>query len=146
MSQFERPNIAQMQGYTSGEQPQDGRSIKLNTNENPYPPSPEVAAAIQAFAAEQLRVYPQPDAKVLRQAIADHHEVCIDSVVVTHAGDEALRLAVTTFVASGGVVASTEPTYSLYPVLAQIQDAQMFTRDLAADWSLPDDLWLNSTP
>ena len=134
MSQFERPNISQMQGYTSGEQPQDGRSIKLNTNENPYPPSPEVAAAIQNFATEQLRVYPQTDAKVLRQAIADHHGVGIDSVVVTHAGDEALRLAVTTFVASGGVVASTEPTYSLYPVLAQIQDAQMFTRDLAADW------------
>ena len=139
MSQFERPNIAQMQGYTSGEQPQDGRSIKLNTNENPYPPSPEVSAAIKTFATEQLRVYPQPDAKLLRQAIADHHGVGIDSVVVTHAGDEALRLAVTTFVASGGVVASTEPTYSLYPVLAQIQDAQMFTRELAADWSLPDD-------
>ena len=75
MSQFERRNIAQMQGYTSGEQPQDGLSIKLNTNENPYPPSPKVAAAIRAFATEQLRVYPQPDAKVLRQAIADHHGV-----------------------------------------------------------------------
>ncbi|MBL6708220.1 MAG: histidinol-phosphatase, partial [Pseudomonadales bacterium] len=54
MSQFERPNIAKMQGYTSGEQPQDGRTIKLNTNENPYPPSPQVAAALQAFASDQL--------------------------------------------------------------------------------------------
>ena len=60
-------------------------------------------------------------------------------MVVTHAGDEALRLAVTTFVAPGGVVASTEPTYSLYPVLAQIQDARMFTLDLDDDWSLPND-------
>ena len=139
MSQFERPNIAKMQGYTSGEQPQDGRSIKLNTNENPYPPSPRVAAALKAFASDQLRVYPQADARALRQAIADHHEISIDNVVITHAGDEALRLAVTTFVAPGGVLASTEPTYSLYPVLAQIQDARMFTLDLEDDWSLPND-------
>ena len=143
MSQFERPNIAKMQGYSSGEQPQDGRSIKLNTNENPYPPSPHVAAALKAFASDQLRVYPQPDARALRQAIADHHEISVDSVVITHAGDEALRLAVTTFVAPGGVVASTEPTYSLYPVLAQIQDARMFTLDLHDDWSLPNDFASN---
>jgi histidinol-phosphate aminotransferase len=71
VSQYERPNIAQMQGYASGEQPEDGRSIKLNTNENPYPPSPRVAAALASFATEQLRIYPQPDARLLRQAIAD---------------------------------------------------------------------------
>jgi histidinol-phosphate aminotransferase len=139
VSRFERPNIAQMQGYTSGEQPQDGRSIKLNTNENPYPPSPAVAEALATFASEQLRIYPQPDARALRQAIAEHHGVSIDCVVVTHAGDEALRLAVTTFVPPGGVVASTEPTYSLYPVLTQIQGARMVSQDLAADWSLPAD-------
>lgn len=139
MSRFERPNIAKMQGYTSGEQPQDGRSIKLNTNENPYPPSPAVAAALAAFASEQLRIYPQPDARALRQAIAEHHGVSIDCVVITHAGDEALRLAVTTFVPPDGVVASTEPTYSLYPVLTQIQGARMVSQDLAADWSLPAD-------
>ena len=139
MSQYQRPNIAQMQGYTSGEQPQDGLSIKLNTNENPYPPSPNVAKTLASFATDQLRIYPQPDARALRQAIADHHQVSIDCVVVTHAGDEALRLAVTTFVEPDGVVASTEPTYSLYPVLAQIQGARMFTEDLAEDFSLPSD-------
>lgn len=139
MSRYERPNIARMQGYAAGEQPQDDSSIKLNTNENPYPPSPKVAEALVAFATEQLRIYPQPDARTLRQAIADHHNLEIDHVVVTHAGDEALRLAVTTFVSPDGVVASTEPTYSLYPVLAQIQGAQMFTQELAEDWSLPAD-------
>ena len=139
MSQYERPNIAQMHGYTSGEQPEDGRSIKLNTNENPYPPSPRVAAALASFATEQLRIYPQPDARRLRQAIAELHHVSVDSVVITHAGDEALRLAITTFVPPEGVVASTEPTYSLYPVLAQIQGAGMFTLALSADWSLPGD-------
>ena len=139
MSQYERPNIAQMQGYTSGEQPEDGHSIKLNTNENPYPPSPRVAAALASFATEQLRIYPQHDARLLRHAIAEHHNVSVDSVVITHAGDEALRLAITTFVPPNGVVASTEPTYSLYPVLAQIQGASMFTQGLSADWSLPND-------
>jgi histidinol-phosphate aminotransferase len=128
-----------MQGYASGEQPEDGRSIKLNTNENPYPPSPRVAAALASFATEQLRIYPQPDARLLRQAIAEHHNISIESVVITHAGDEALRLAITTFVPPDGVVASTEPTYSLYPVLAQIQGASMFTQALSADWSLPSD-------
>ena len=139
MSQYERPNIAKMQGYASGEQPEDGRSIKLNTNENPYPPSPRVAAALASFATEHLRIYPQPDARLLRQAIAEHHHVSVDSVVITHAGDEALRLAITTFVPPDGVVASTEPTYSLYPVLAQIQGASMFSEALSADWSLPQD-------
>ena len=52
MSQYERPNIAAMQGYAFGEQPQDGRSIKLNTNENPYPPSPKVAQALTDFATD----------------------------------------------------------------------------------------------
>lgn len=138
MSQYERPNIAAMQGYASGEQPQDQRSIKLNTNENPYPPSPRVAQALADFATDQLRIYPQPEAAALRQAIAQHHGLDVDNVVITHAGDEALRLAVTTFVSPDGVVASTEPTYSLYPVLAQIQGAQMFTQDLQSDWSLPE--------
>lgn len=137
MSQYERPNIAAMQGYASGEQPEDGRSIKLNTNENPYPPSPKVTQALADFATDRLRTYPQPDARVLRQAIAKHHGLAVDNVVVTHAGDEALRLAVTTFVSPNGVVASTEPTYSLYPVLTRIQGAQMFTQALEEDWSLP---------
>ena len=139
MSQYERPNIAAMQGYAFGEQPQDGRSIKLNTNENPYPPSPKVAQALTDFATEQLRIYPQPDARALRQAVAEHHGLAVDNVVITHAGDEALRLAVTTFVSPDGMVASTEPTYSLYPVLTQIQGAEMFSHALEADWSLPAD-------
>ena len=103
------------------------------------PASPKVAAACPRLLLEQLRIYPQPDARRLRQAIAEHHNVSMDSVVVTHAGDEALRLAITTFVPPNGVVASTEPTYSLYPVLAQIQGASMFTQGLSADWSLPND-------
>jgi histidinol-phosphate aminotransferase len=139
MSTYQRPNIQRMQGYSWGEQPKDGQAIKLNTNENPYPPSPTVAAALSNFAITDLRTYPQPTADALRQRIAQLHGLSKNQVVVTHAGDEALRLAVTTYVSPGGTFASTNPSYSLYPVLAQIQDAQTFNIDLETDWSIPAD-------
>ena len=93
MSQFERPNIAAMQGYSSGEQPQEKTTIKLNTNENPFPASAKVQAALMDFATADLRVYPHPTADKLRDAIATHHGLTRDHIMLTHAGDEALRLA-----------------------------------------------------
>ena len=98
MSTYQRPNIQRMQGYSWGEQPKDGQAIKLNTNENPYPPSPHVAAALNDFATTELRTYPQPTADALRERIAHLHGLSRNQVVITHAGDEALRLAVTTYV------------------------------------------------
>ncbi len=139
MSRHERPNIARMQGYTWGEQPEDVQTIKLNTNENPYPPSPEVQRALAGIDVSRLRTYPQPTADLLRQAIAQTHGVSIDNVVVTHAGDEALRLAITTFVEPGQSFGMANPSYSLYPVLAAIHDARMVSVDLQADWSWPED-------
>lgn len=139
MSKFQRPNIQRMQGYSWGEQPLDVQTIKLNTNENPYPPSPAVTDALSAFAADSLRTYPQPTADALREQIAELHGLSKNQVVVTHAGDEALRLAVTAYVSPGGTFAGTDPSYSLYPVLAQIQDAQTFNIDLEANWSIPTD-------
>ncbi len=137
MSQFERPNIAAMQGYSSGEQPLEKNTIKLNTNENPFPASAKVQATLMDFATADLRVYPQPTADKLRDAIASHHGLTRDHVMVTHAGDEALRLAITTFVEPGGTLGTTDPSYSLYPVLSQIQAAKMHTIALADDWSIP---------
>ena len=139
MSTYQRPNIQRMQGYSWGEQPKDGQAIKLNTNENPYPPSPHVAAALNDFATTELRTYPHPTADALRERIANLHGLSRNQVVVTHAGDEALRLAVTTYVSPGGTFASTNPSYSLYPVLAQIQDAQPFNVDLESNWTIPAD-------
>ena len=66
MSKYQRPNIRRMDGYSWGEQPQDRQTIKLNTNENPYPPSPAVANALSNFTAAELRTYPQPTADILR--------------------------------------------------------------------------------
>lgn len=139
MSQFERPNIKAMQGYSWGEQPEDDTTTKLNTNENPYPPSPAVQAALSAIDINKLRTYPQPTADPLRDAIALRHGVRRENIVVTNGGDEALRLAITTFVDPGAAFAMAAPSYSLYRVLADIHDATVVEVALNEDWTLPFD-------
>lgn len=139
MSQFERPNISAMQGYVWGEQPEDDSTTKLNTNENPYPPSPAVQAALNAIDINKLRTYPQPTADPLRDAIAQRHGIRRENVVVTNGGDEALRLAITTFVDPGAGFAMATPSYSLYNVLANIHDAKVVEVALHEDWTLPID-------
>lgn len=138
MSRYERPNIRAMHGYTWGEQPEDDRTIKLNTNENPYPVSPAVQAALRSIDVATLRTYPQPTADRLRDAIAEHHTVSRNNVIVTNGGDEALRLAMTTFVEPGSSFGMAEPSYSLYPVLAAIHDAGVIEVPLQHDWSMPE--------
>ncbi|MEM7100722.1 MAG: histidinol-phosphate transaminase [Pseudomonadota bacterium] len=140
MSQYERPNIKAMQGYTWGEQPDDDRTIKLNTNENPYPPSPQVTHALAQLDMARLRVYPQPTADPLRDVISNLHNLTRDQVIVTNGGDEGLRLALTTFVEPGAGFGMANPSYSLYSVLAQIQDANIVQVDIESDWSYPEDL------
>jgi histidinol-phosphate aminotransferase len=136
---YERDNIQRMAGYQWGEQPRDPRTIKLNTNENPYPPAPAIAEALARFDPAVLRTYPQPTADPLRDRLAALHGVDRHQIIVTHGGDEALRLAMTTFVDPGAAFGMAEPSYSLYPVLAEIQDARTVGVPLAADWSLPAD-------
>lgn len=136
---YERDNIRRMAGYRWGEQPDDTDTVKLNTNENPYPPSPAVGRALAGLTADILRTYPRPSADPLRDEIAALHGLARDNVLITHGGDEALRLAVTTFVDPGSTFAMAEPSYSLYPVLAGIQDAKLFRLPLDQAWELPAD-------
>ncbi|MEQ8859627.1 MAG: histidinol-phosphate transaminase [Pseudomonadales bacterium] len=136
---YERDNIRRMRGYTWGEQPEDAHTLKLNTNENPYPPSPRVQEALTTLDAALLRTYPRPTADPLRDRLAALHGLARNNVLVTHGGDEGLRLAMTTFVDPGASFAMADPSYSLYPVLAGIQDARTFTLELDADWNPPDD-------
>ncbi len=136
---YERDNIRRMKGYQWGEQPADGDAIKLNTNENPYPPSPRVQQALSGLDAAVLRRYPRPTADPLRDRLALMHGLTRDHLLVVHGGDEGLRLAMTTFVDPGATFAMAEPSYSLYPVLAQIQDARVFPVPLDDDWRLPAD-------
>jgi histidinol-phosphate aminotransferase len=136
---FVRPEIAAIDGYTPGEQPQAGKFIKLNTNENPYPPSPAVEAALKSFDATVLRRYPQPTADRFRALAAARHGVSIDRVIVTNGGDELLRMAFTTFLDSGDVFGTTDPSYSLYSVLAEVQGCKVKALPLTDDWDLPRD-------
>lgn len=137
---YERDNIRQMSGYASGEQPLGNDVIKLNTNENPYPPSPSLSEALTAIDIESLRRYPPPTADRFRNLAAELHNLTKDNVIATRGGDELLRLVITTFVDPGETIGMTRPTYSLYPVLAQIQNCPTLNVPLGSDWRLPDNL------
>ena len=134
---YERDNIRRMAGYGYGEQPADPNVVKLNTNENPYPPSPRVAAALAAFDVAGLRRYPPADARAFREMAAERFGLAPEQVLATNGGDEALRLAVTTFVDPGATFAMATPCYSLYEVLAQVQACRIEAVPMAEDWTLP---------
>ncbi len=136
---YERDNIRAMTGYAAGEQPRQARVIKLNTNENPYPATAAVAEALRKVQVEQLRRYPPPLADDFRRAAAACHGLDADCFMATNGGDELLRLAVTTFVDPGGAIGVAEPSYSLYPVLADIHNCRVVRVPLTGDWRLPAD-------
>lgn len=129
-----------MAGYTPGEQPREAQVVKLNTNENPYAASPKVAEALAEFDAADLRRYPEPDCRSLRKAIAEQLALRASQVLVTNGGDELLRMVFTTFCAPGSRVLSTEPTYSLYPVLAALHECEFVALSLGEGPGLCPDL------
>ena len=129
-----------MQGYTPGEQPAAGeRVVKLNTNENPFPPSPKVMQALTQVEPEMLRRYPNPTAETFRAAAAKLHGVSPDMIIAGNGSDDVLTIATRTFVPPGGVLASPDPTYSLYPILARLEEARYVSVPWEKDWSLPID-------
>jgi len=133
-----RKNIDAMAGYTPGEQPGEGRRvIKLNTNENPYPPSPRVIEALRDVAPDRLRRYPDPMANKVRDIVAGMFDVRRENVLCSNGSDELLTLIVRAVVGEGEAVAYPTPTYSLYPVLADIQAAKAIEIPTQADFSLP---------
>lgn len=135
---YARPNIARIAGYTPGEQPKGQRLTKLNTNENPYPPSPAVIDALRNFPAERLKLYPVPGADGVREAAAELFGIDSTQVLCGNGSDDLLTIALRTFVDQGGGFAYTEPSYSLYPVLADIQGARKMPVALNQDFMLPE--------
>lgn len=139
-----RANIQKLSAYTPGEQLDTSVVTKLNTNENPYPPSPKVMDAVRNLAAEKLRVYPPPLAQPFREAAAELHAVKPNNIIATNGGDELLRLLLTCYCkpagdTGAGGIGVTDPTYSLYPVLAAIHDTPVVSVDRSDDFSLDED-------
>lgn len=145
-----RPSVRSLHPYVPGEQPKIPGLIKLNTNENPYPPAPRVLAAIRDAVDARLRLYPSPTAEPLRAKLARLHGCTVDHIIVGNGSDELLALATRTFVEplaessdpdhsrdSRSRIQFLHPSYSLYPVLANIHNAQAHPVPLNRDFSLP---------
>jgi histidinol-phosphate aminotransferase len=135
---YERPHLRALAGYVPGLQPRPP-AVKLNTNENPYPPSASVGAVLAALPADVLRRYPDPLAQGFRAAAARLHGLSPDHVVATNGGDELLRLALTTYLDPGMPLGLLTPCYGVYSVLAGIHGAPIHAVPLRADWSPPTD-------
>ena len=155
-----RPLVRRLHGYVPGEQPKIKDLIKLNTNENPYPPSPKVLAAIKEAIDGRLRLYPNPTAQLLREDLARFHGCEASNIIVGNGSDELLAIATRAFVEPDrSVLARSEareetfalkavararstvqfftPSYSLYPVLAEIHGARTNAVPLARNFALP---------
>lgn len=129
-----------MAGYVPGEQPQDQGIIKLNTNENPYPPSPKVYSALRKAINTSLRLYPEPLSETLRSRAAAVYGVDPSNIVVGNGSDELLSILLRCFVGPQDRVAFPVPTYSLYDTLVEVQDGVPVRVDFPPDFSLPESL------
>src|SRR5262245_13061094 len=138
MSYF-RPHIEAMEGYTPGEQPQAGKFIKLNTNENPYAPSPAVGRAIGAVVEAGLMRYPDPLANAFRNRAAQVLGVEPDWILCGNGSDDILTIVTRAFVGEGQKLRLPYPSYILYRTLAQIQGARALEVRYSPEWSLGDD-------
>ncbi|MDE2362793.1 MAG: histidinol-phosphate transaminase [Hyphomicrobiales bacterium] len=116
MSRFWSPLVDTLKPYVAGEQPQMRDLVKLNTNENPYGPSPRALAAIKAAADDALRLYPDPMSTKLREAVAAHHRVKADQIFVGNSSDEVLALVFQALLKHERPLAFPDVTYSFYPV------------------------------
>ncbi|MBM4155273.1 MAG: histidinol-phosphate transaminase [Lentisphaerae bacterium] len=135
-----RRAVDAMSGYVPGEQPSEPGVVKLNTNENPYPPAPAVAAALRGATADVLRLYPDPVSARLCERIAEIHGARPDQVFVANGSDEILALCARAFVERDGAAGWFEPSYSLYPVLAQIEGIGCRPVDLGPEFEWRDPL------
>lgn len=138
-AQLVLPHVAAMDGYVPGEQPKDDDFVKLNTNENPYPPSRAVRDAIAA-ACDDLLLYPDPSAREVRERVAQLYGVDADGVLVGNGSDELLSVLVRATTAPGAGVAYPVPTYSLYDTLVALQNAVAVRVPYGDDFTLPPSL------
>ena len=135
---FFRPSILDMAGYVPGEQPQVGKFIKLNTNENPYPPPPGIRRAIEEVLERGLQKYPDPMANAFRTRAAELHNLPgKDWILCGNGSDDILTICTRALVGKGELLRLPYPSYILYKSLAQIQGAKSEEIHFNPDWSLP---------
>ncbi|MFP6619764.1 MAG: histidinol-phosphate transaminase, partial [Pirellulaceae bacterium] len=134
-----RSVVSAMDGYVPGEQPQAGKFIKLNTNENPYPPSPQVITALEAAARSGLQRYPDPVATAFRLQAEQVLGVPADWILCGNGSDDILTMVTRGFADAGSLLRLPYPSYILYRTLAQIQDVRWEEVSFQQDWSLADD-------
>ena len=138
MTRYFRPSVDAMTGYIPGEQPKPGTNIiKLNTNENPYPPSPDAIAVLRNLDSEWLRRYPDPYANEFRKAISEVLQVPVDWILVSNGSDDLLNLVVRACAEGERKVVYPMPTYVLYRTLTDMQPAERIEIPYGEDYSLP---------
>lgn len=146
-----RSLVHDLHAYVPGEQPKIKGLIKLNTNENPYPPSPKVLAGVKKSVDGRFRLYPNPTSQLLREKLAKLHNCKVENIIVGNGSDELLALAIRAFTEplphskfkiqnsklSSAMVQYFTPSYSLYPVLTEIHGAAKNPVPLGENFSLP---------
>jgi histidinol-phosphate aminotransferase len=135
-----RDLVERSQGYVPGYQPIQTDVVKLNTNENPYPPSPAVMKVLAEMKPDQLRRYPDPQANAFRAAAAEINGVKPDNILCCKGGDELLSIAMRAFCDEDRPVAYPVPTYSLLRVLANLQNCEILEIPFAEQFDLPVEL------
>src|SRR5450830_1096427 len=142
MSKFWSPLVSRLTPYTPGEQPKISKLVKLNTNENPYGPSPRAVAAMAAEIGDNLRLYPNPDAEPLKLAIARRHGLSAAQVFVGNGSDEVLAHAFQALLKHGVPILFPDITYSFYPTYAGLYEVDYHSVPLAEDFTIRVDDYL----
>lgn len=120
MNDLWKKNLRDIEPYVPGEQSKDRDIVKINANENPYPPSPKAVEALKNFDTDRLRFYPQANATALKQAIAEYYKVKTENVFVGNGSDDVLALAFQAFFNGDKPIAYPDITYSFYPVWCRL--------------------------
>ena len=136
MSKFLDERYSGLAAYVPGEQPQDKQYIKLNTNESPYPPSPQVLSAVNNAETELLRLYPDPDGRVLTKKLADYYGVKTENIMLANGSDDILNFAFMAYGANGRKSYFADITYGFYSVFANLHNSDYTEIPLKEDFTI----------
>ncbi|MDP4147344.1 MAG: histidinol-phosphate transaminase [Bacillota bacterium] len=142
MSKFWSEITKSIEPYVPGEQPKDKKYIKLNTNENPYPPSPKVLEAIKNAANGDLRLYPDPNCDELRETVAEYYGLNKNQIFIGNGSDEVLAFSFQAFFNPDSAIVFPDISYSFYPVYADLYNIKYRLAKLTEDFSIPVDEFL----